>query len=187
MTPPPHKPALLIINLQTLFLPMTTSCLSNIITLSRHFSARGWPQFFTQHGHPASDFEPPITNQLAKKWGVEASLHLHSRQWGLLDEVKVLVREAGLEMGDVIGKNVYDAFLGRLRGEGVGRVVVVGVMTDCCCDTAGRGAFNRGFETWMVCDTTGSVDQVQHEAGLKAWGHGYGDVIDTEEVLKRLG
>lgn len=87
---------------------------------------------------------------------------------------------------------MYDAFINtdleeRLKGLGVERVVVVGVMTDCCCDSTARTAFNRGFETWMVSDAAGSVDQVQHGAGLKAWGYGYGDVIDTEEVLRRLG
>ena len=39
----------------------------------------------------------------------------------------------------------------------------------------------------MVGDATGSTDKTQHEAGLKAWGFGDGDVITTSEVLKRLG
>jgi hypothetical protein len=39
----------------------------------------------------------------------------------------------------------------------------------------------------MVSDATGSASKEKHEAGLKAWGFGYGDVIDTEEVLRRLG
>jgi nicotinamidase-related amidase len=91
-----------------------------------------------------------------------------------------------------VRKNVYDAFVGtdleeRLCRDKVERVVIVGVMTDCCCDTTGRSAFNRGWETWMVSDATGSASKEQHEAGLKAWGFGYGDVIDTEEVLRRLG
>jgi nicotinamidase-related amidase len=91
-----------------------------------------------------------------------------------------------------VRKNVYDAFVGtdleeRLRRDKVERVVIVGVMTDCCCDTTGRSAFNRGWETWMVSDATGSASKEQHEAGLKAWGFEYGDVIDTEEVLRRLG
>lgn len=91
----------------------------------------------------------------------------------------------------VIPKNTYDAFWGtgleeRLRKEGVERVVICGVMTDCCCDTTGRSAFNRGFETWMVGDATGSVDKRQHEAGLKAWSFGYGEPVLTEEVIERL-
>jgi nicotinamidase-related amidase len=59
-------------------------------------------------------------------------------------------------------------------------------MTDCCCDTTGRAAFNRGFETWMVRDGTGSANKKQHEAGLRGFGFGFGEVLDTEEVLERL-
>jgi nicotinamidase-related amidase len=182
--------ALLIIDMQTFFEPMTKTCLPNIIKLSNYFASKGWPQFFTQHGHPPSDFEEPITNQLVRKWGVDGALHEHAAGWELLPSIRFLLNKAGGE-NRVLHKNVYDAFIGtdlqeRLEKEEVERIVIVGVMTDCCCDSTGRTAFNRGFETWMVSDGTGSVDQTQHQAGLKAWGYGYGDVIETEEVLRRL-
>jgi nicotinamidase-related amidase len=107
--------------------------------------------------------------------------------WELMAEVAELVTDDT----PIIRKNVYDAFLftdleKQLRDQGVGRVVICGVMTDCCCDTTGRSAFCRGFETWLVSDATGSADKRQHEAGLKAWEFGFGDVISTKEVMKRL-
>ncbi|KAF2029807.1 Isochorismatase hydrolase [Setomelanomma holmii] len=187
------KTALLIIDMHKIFLPMTKTCLLNIIKISQHFTSKGWPQFFTQHGHPDSGFREPITNQLVKKWCIDGSIHYGSHNWELIPNIKKLVEEARQDLEkDFREKNVYGAFIGadleeRLRREGVQRVVIVSVMTDCCCDTTGRGAFNRGFEKWMVSDGMGSADKTQHEAGLKAWGFGYGDVIDTEEVLKRLG
>ncbi|KAF2117048.1 Isochorismatase-like protein [Lophiotrema nucula] len=181
------KTALLIIDMQEFFLGMIEDKIGNIIKLSEHFSATSAPQIFTQHGHPPEDFEEPITNQLIRKWGESGSLHRGSDLWQLVPEVKKLVKSEG----DVVHKNVYDAFLftdleDRLRKLKVERVVICGVMTDCCCDTTGRGAFNRGFETWMVSDASGSVNKAQHEAGLKAWSYGYGEVLKTSEVIKKL-
>lgn len=66
------------------------------------------------------------------------------------------------------------------------RVVICGVMTDCCCDTTARSAFNRGFETWLVDDACGTASDEQHKAGLKGFGFAFGEVVKTEEVLKRL-
>ena len=91
----------------------------------------------------------------------------------------------------MVAKNTYDAFINTplekmLRKKGVTRVVVSGVMTDCCCDTTARSAFNRGFETWLVKDACGSANKAQHEAGLRGFGFAFGQVLRTEEVLKKL-
>ena len=90
----PLKTALLIIDMQNFFLPMTTTCLPNIIKLSRHFASKGWPQYFTQHGHPNEDFEEPVTNQLVRKWGKDGSLRVGTGEWELIGDVGGLV-EAG--------------------------------------------------------------------------------------------
>ncbi|ORY10960.1 Isochorismatase-like protein [Clohesyomyces aquaticus] len=184
---PATKTALLVIDMQNYFLPMTTTALPNIVKLSAFFSAHDLPQIFTQHGHPPSDFTPPITNQLVRKWGSGGSVHAGTPEWELIPSIQELVTKDT----PIIHKNVYDAFLysdleEQLKSRGVVRVVITGVMTDCCCDTTGRSAFNRGFETWMVGDGTGSAGKGQHERGLKAWSFGYGEVIDTEEVMHRL-
>jgi len=186
------KTALLIIDMQNFFLPMTKTALPNIVKISKYFSDKGWPQYFTQHGHPPSDFEEPITNQLVRKWGKNGSLHVNTPDWELIPTVQDLMKDdRGKGIKDLIPKNTYDAFQGtqleqKLRVEGIERVVIVGVMTDCCCDTTGRSAFCKGFETWLISDATGSVDKRQHEAGLVAWGFGFGEILKMEEVLSRL-
>ncbi|PSN75179.1 Isochorismatase hydrolase [Corynespora cassiicola Philippines] len=186
---PPLRTALLVIDMQNTFLSMTDVALPNILKLSKFFCERKYTQFFTQHGHPPSDFEPPITNQLVHKWGVDGSIHINTPGWKFIPDIQKLV-DASPENA-VVPKNTYDGFLNtgleeKLKEAGVQRVVIVGVMTDCCCDTTGRGAFNRGFQTWMVGDATGSARKEQHEAGLKCWEFGYGDVISTEEAIERL-
>lgn len=91
----------------------------------------------------------------------------------------------------VVAKNTYDAFINtalesELEKGKVERVVVCGVMTDCCCDTTARSAFDRGYETWLVSDACGSANKMQHEAGLRGFGFAFGEVLTTEEVVKRL-
>ncbi|KAF2269632.1 Isochorismatase hydrolase [Lojkania enalia] len=187
--------------MQNHFTSMTKTALPNIVKLTRFFNKHSQPVLFTQHGHPPADFEEPITNQLVRKWGISGSIHTGSEDWELMPQIQELVKveekrvaeEEGERAKDgvIVPKNTYDAFLHtgleeRLRGMGVERVVICGVMTDCCCDTSGRSAFNRGFETWLVSDAMGSVVKRQHEAGLKGWGFGFGDVIATEEVIERL-
>ncbi|KAF2732492.1 Isochorismatase hydrolase [Polyplosphaeria fusca] len=135
------------------------------------------PQIFTQHGHPPSDFSPPITNQLIKKWGLAASIRIDSPDWQLLPDIAALRRDDDA----IVLKNTYDGFIGtdlkqRLRDLGVERVVICGVITDVCCATTGRSAFCRGFETWLVRDAMGSTDEKRHEAVLKEWGFAFGDV-----------
>jgi nicotinamidase-related amidase len=105
--------ALLVIDMQNVFLAMTKTCLPNIIKLSNHFAANGLPQYFTQHGHPDTDFQEPITNQLVKKWGVDGSIHYGTSDWKLIPAVEELVKKAGQDVDtDVVEKNVYDAFIG---------------------------------------------------------------------------
>lgn len=104
-----------------------------------------------------------------------------------MPEIKALTGDS-----EIVAKNTYDAFInteleGILRGKNVEKVVVCGVMTDCCCDTTARSAFNRGFETYLVGDACASANQRQHEAGLKAFGFAFGEVVRTEEVVGRVG
>ena len=91
----------------------------------------------------------------------------------------------------VVAKNTYDGFINTdlddvLKRGSVERVVVCGVMTDCCCDTTARSAFDRGYETWLVQDACGSANKEQHEAGLRGFGFAFGEVLTTAEVIRRL-
>jgi nicotinamidase-related amidase len=181
------KTALLVIDMQNHFTSMVTSSLSNVTKLICHFRSQGLPVIFTQHGHSDAELTPPFRNQLVKKWGPEGSIRIGTRAWEFIPDIVHLI------LGDalVVPKNTYDAFLGgqlevRLRTNKVERVVVCGVMTDCCCDTTARGAFNRGFETWLVGDACGTATPAQHKRGLQVFEFAFGDVVSTEEVIKNI-
>ena len=178
--------ALLIVDMQHVFLDMTSTALPNVLKLIDHFKAKAMPCIFTQHGHTKEELTPPYKNQLVRKWGPNGSIAIGSRDWEMIPEVARKVEGCPL-----VGKNTYDAFintsLGKILEEkNVERVVVCGVMTDCCCDTTARSAFNRGFETWLVEDACGSANKQQHEAGLRGFGFAFGDVLTTSEVMSRV-
>ena len=177
---------LLVVDMQRFFTDMTVSAMPNIARLISHFQASELRRIFTQHGHSKEELTPPYRNQLVRRWGPDGSIAIGSRDWELQPEI------ASQTSGcPIVGKNTYDAFINTnleeiLKEGKVERVVVCGVMTDCCCDTTARSAFNRGYETWLVDDACGTASKKQHEAGLRGFGYAFGEVLKTSEVIKRL-
>ena len=190
------RTALLVIDMQNVFYDMCTpETIPNITKLVAGFRERLLPVIFTQHGHTEEELTPPDYggNQLVRKWGPGGSIKRGSKAAEFIPEIAKLLASGGDSASDsaVVAKNTYDAFINTnlasvLNDQEVGRVVVCGVMTDCCCDTTGRSAFNRGFETWMVRDACASANETQHEAGLRGFGFAFGEVLLTRDVLRRL-
>ena len=189
--------ALLVVDMQNTFHEMCTpDTIPNITKLVSGFRERLLQVIFTQHGHTEEELTPPHYggNQLVRKWGPEGSIRRGSKQWEFMPEIaEILGPAAGNSASDstVVAKNTYDAFINTnlaslLEERQVERVVICGVMTDCCCDTTGRSAFNRGYETWMVKDACASANKKQHEAGLRGFGFAFGDVLSTQDVLRKL-
>ncbi|KAI9155036.1 Isochorismatase hydrolase [Paramyrothecium foliicola] len=180
------KAALIVVDMQNNFSEMVSASLDNVCTLIKHFRSAKLPVIFTQHGHSDEELTPPFKNQLVKKWGADGSIRIGTKGWEFIPKIKELVQDS-----PVVPKNTYDGFLGTdlediLRKQDVERVVVCGVMTDCCCDTTGRAAFNRGFETWLVSDACGSGSNAQHKAGLNAFGFAFGPIVSSKEVLGEI-
>ncbi|KAI9805779.1 MAG: hypothetical protein M1833_005272 [Piccolia ochrophora] len=179
--------ALIVVDMQDFFAGMTETAMPQIVKLVNHFKSRSLPCIFTQHGHTNEELTPPFHNQLVRKWGPSGSIARGSQDWELIPEIKSLA-----EGSRIVAKNTYDAFINTdlekvLRDQNVDTVAVCGVMTDCCCDTTARSAFNRGFETWLVEDACGTATQKQHKAGINGFGFAFGDVMQTSQLLQRLG
>lgn len=162
----------------------------NAVRLSKMFGEEGRFQVFTRHGHSIEEMTPPITNLLVKKWGVDGSIAIGSQEYELLPEIAEAYSLAPLGTPMIL-KNTYDSFQYTdleevLRQEGIKRVIICGVMTDCCVDTTARSAFCKGFETWIISDATSSVNNKQHEMGLSVFRFAFGDVLTTEEAIAAL-
>jgi isochorismate hydrolase len=88
----------------------------------------------------------------------------------------------------VIRKPSYSLFSKRavkavLKQTVTEQVVICGVMTDLCCDTAAREAFLNGYTPFVVADATASTTEDLHLSALKTAAHGYALIVLTESLL----
>ncbi len=161
------KTALLIIDCQVFFAEMIEVALPKIKMLHEYFAESSRIVIFTQHGHTKDDLIPPITNQIVRNDGPENTVMVDTPRWQLHADIVVMAKDA-----TIVKKNTYDAFLDTrlypmLRAKGIQRVLIAGVMSDVCCNSTARSAFDRGFETWFVSDACYSENEEQHERAVK--------------------
>ncbi len=91
-----------------------------------------------------------------------------------------------------VAKRGYSAFFPgacdlteQLRARGIDTVLIVGAISNVCCEASARDAFARGFRVVMLADANiGKRDE--HQAALAAIYRNYGDVRTTEEVVALL-
>jgi ureidoacrylate peracid hydrolase len=101
-----------------------------------------------------------------------------------------------LEVADgdwLINKNRFSAFLPgssglaeRLQGEGIDTLVIVGTLTNICCESSARDAMMRNFGVLMVSDANAARTDEEHLATLATIFQTFGDVQSTDEVVALL-
>ena len=74
-----------------------------------------------------------------------------------------------------------------LRNLGVQFLIVYGVSTDQCVETAVRDAADRGFLVTLVEDCCAAEEQARHEAAVQAIGGHYCRVRNTDEIIAEFG
>jgi nicotinamidase-related amidase len=107
-----------------------------------------------------------------------------------------IIDELTPQPGDqIVIKHRYDAFyntnlelmLNNIRGLGVvDTVIIVGTVTNVCCESTARGAFMRDYKVVFVSDANGASDEEAHMATLSNISRFFGRVIDTEGLLQAL-
>jgi nicotinamidase-related amidase len=70
-----------------------------------------------------------------------------------------------------------------LRGRGIDRVVIAGVVTDVCVSTTAREAADRNFKVVVVSDACTTFSEKLHEANLETL-HVFGWVRGTDDVIR---
>jgi nicotinamidase-related amidase len=96
--------------------------------------------------------------------------------------------------GDLVfDKYRYSAFVNaaidldaRLRADGIEDVVVIGTITNCCCESTARDAVMRDYRVTFVSDATAAATDEEHNATLLSMAAIFGRVIETDALLALL-
>jgi ureidoacrylate peracid hydrolase len=93
----------------------------------------------------------------------------------------------------VVTKNRFSAFLpsacdlgDQLRRRGIDTVIIVGTLTNVCCESSGRDAAMSDFKTIMISDANACRSDDDHIATLSTFAQVFGDVCSTEEMVLML-
>ena len=74
----------------------------------------------------------------------------------------------------------------RLKARGFDTVLVAGTVTNVCCESSARDANMMNFRVIMVSDGNAAFTQAEHDAALAAFYSVFGDVMDTEMIIRGL-
>jgi nicotinamidase-related amidase len=65
-------------------------------------------------------------------------------------------------------------------------VIVCGTLTNFCCGTTARQAYERGFKVIVGSDVTATDDLELHEAELKTLRKGFAMVLTSDQIVRKL-
>ena len=195
----PHKTALVVIDMQNVFCAngavgeVTTAreIVPNINRLARATRAAGgtvvWVQMTIARWQ---DWALVLDNLLSP---AEAERTFAQIQPG--SNGHALWPEMEPTEGDLfIAKNRFSAFLptastlgNALRERGIDTVVIVGTLTNVCCESSARDAAMLDFKTFMVSDANAALTDEEHMATLVNFiQNPFGDVRSTAEIIGML-
>lgn len=91
----------------------------------------------------------------------------------------------------VIHKPSYGAFYDTpletiLKNLGKGTVIICGTLTNYCCGSTARQAYERGFKVVFGSDVTSTDDPAMQEPELKVLRKGFARVMTAEEIVAKL-
>jgi ureidoacrylate peracid hydrolase len=73
-----------------------------------------------------------------------------------------------------------------LRSRGVDMALVVGTVTNVCCECTARDAVMRNFKAIMISDANASRNDVEHNATLSIFLQAFGGVLSTDEAVELI-
>lgn len=185
MNPPPKpkKPALLVIDMQRYFCDSDAPAYSRdfevviepVQALIDRFGELGLPVFATKY---RSTGKPGPT----EKWW-NSTLE-ESSPWTEIDP-RIRLPDGA----PVLGKHLYGTFSAtdldaQLKALDCDSVVICGVMTDLCCETTAREAFQHGYTVYFVGDATATSDFMLHLSALATLAHGFAYIVTTDDMIE---
>ncbi|PVZ42163.1 cysteine hydrolase family protein [Pseudomonas sp. CC120222-01a] len=179
--------AILVIDLQqedSFPLPRLDTVIDNAATLIDGARSRNLPLFYTRHVNDAQG------RDLALGEPVDAQGRPTTYRAGTpaIEIIDALAPQAG---DVVIDKQRYSAFHGTrlaqtLKGRGIKRLVVIGVLTDVCVMSSLFDAYQHDFQLVLVADACTATTLAAHYSALfilSNWLYGL-EVFATEQLLR---
>jgi ureidoacrylate peracid hydrolase len=74
----------------------------------------------------------------------------------------------------------------RLMALQIDTVIIVGTLSNVCCESSARDAMMRGFRVVMASDANATRSDAEHVATLVSIHQVFGDVRTTEDVVALL-
>ena len=93
----------------------------------------------------------------------------------------------------IVVKRRYSAFIQGssdidrvLREAGIDTVIIVGTLTNVCCESSARDAMMLNYRLVFVSDANAALSDAEHNATLGSIVRVFGDVASTDEVIRLL-
>jgi len=192
----PEKTALLVIDMQDEFVkphwtpfwvPDATSIAKRVRRLVDFCRTSKIPVIFTAFARTHSYLDRPksgvfMSNRYRGKVPDDPACFRDGRIW---HELSPLPDEL------VIHKPSYGAFYDTplesiLKNLGRDTVIICGTLTNFCCGTTARQAYERGFKVVVGSDLTATDDRGLHEAELKTLRKGFAMVVTSTQIMEKL-
>jgi len=188
--------ALLVIDMQDEFVkpgwtpvwtPAATRCVPTIKKLIEHCRMKNVPVIYTVFSRTNNYSDRPHSG----KFMPNRYNDLPIDQSGLFVEGKVWHELLPREDEIVIHKPSYGAFYDTpletiLKNLKKDTVIISGTLTNYCCGTTARQAYERGFYVVFGSDVTATDDPEMHESELKVLRKGFTSVLSCDQIIKLL-
>jgi len=184
----PAKAALMLVDLQRYFcepeagafVPASEHILPKLLDLARLFAEMGRPIVLTRH------LDDPAAHPLMARWW-KSAMKASDPETKLIPHL-----DPFLPSSILVTKAHYDPFFKTglaqmLEGRGVEQVVIGGVLTHLCCETAARAAFAHDLAVYFLLDGTATDSAEQHEGTLRNLGHGFAVLPTCGEIREAIG
>jgi ureidoacrylate peracid hydrolase len=134
----------------------------------------GWEVFF-------DGMKPGMREEVAKS--MARGSHGHALHADLVVEPGDLTVEKTRYSAFIQGSSNLDELL---RSLGIDTVIVVGTLTNVCCESTVRDAMMLNYKTVFVSDANAALTDEDHNATLRNMLRIFADVYPTDEAIARL-
>jgi nicotinamidase-related amidase len=193
----PEKCVLLVIDMQNEFVkphwspdwvPEATRQVPRIRRLIEHCRGKGVPVIFTVYSKTHNYLDRPRTGKYMP--GRYSHLDIDFSQFYVDGQVWHELKPRDDEV--VIKKSSYGAFYDTpletiLKNMGKDTVIICGTLTNLCCGTTARQAYERSFKVVFGSDVTSTDAPEMQEPELKVLRKGFARVLTADQIESFLG